>query len=420
MKRFAGSLLSLGIVCLILVSRSHSQDERGDSEALRSSAPRVYIDCDRCDIDFIRTEITFVNYVRDRKEAQVHILITTQRTGSGGTEYTVTFIGQRDYAGMNDTLKFVSKQTDTEDQIRRGIVRVLKMGLVRYVAKTPLADQISISFRRQARPTPVEDRWDNWVFNIELNSFLRGEKANKSIRLHGSLSANRITPDLKIRSSLYASYNESKFELEDSTISSLSRNQGLWGLAVKSIDDHFSAGISWSVYSSTYDNTKLAFSLAPAIEYNLFPYSESTRRELRFLYRVGYRSSRYNEETIFDKTSEILFNEVLSVTLEVKQTWGSVSATLEGSHYFHDFSKNRLQLSSNLSLHLFKGLSLRLSGRISMIHDQLSLPKREATPEEVLLRRTQLATQYKYRGSVGLSYTFGSIYKNVVNPRFGD
>jgi len=420
MKRFVGSLLSLGIVCLIFVSRSYSQDERGSTEALRNSAPRVYIDCDRCDIDFIRTEITFVNYVRDRKEAQIHIFITTQRTGSGGTEYTVTFIGQRDYAGMNDTLKFVSEPTDTEDQIRRGIVRVLKMGLVRYVAKTNLADQISISFKRQAKPTSMEDRWDNWIFNIELDNFLRGEKANKSIWLHGSLSANRITPDLKIRFSMYASYNERKFELEDSTISSLSRKQGLWGLVVKSIDDHFSVGISGFVYSSTYDNIKLAFSLAPAIEYNLFPYSESTRRELRFLYRVGYMSSRYNEETIFDKTSEILFDEVLSVTLEVKQTWGSVSATLEGSHYFHDFSKNRLQLSSNLSLHLFKGLSLRLSGRIFMIHDQLSLPKREATPEEVLLRRTQLATQYKYSGSVGLSYTFGSIYKNVVNPRFGD
>jgi len=402
---------------LCTVSQAYPRDEQVKT---LKGAPKVYIDCDWCDIDFIRTEIRFVNYVRDRKEAQVHILITTQRTGSGGREYTLTFIGRKDYEGMNDVLKFVSKPSDTEDQIRRGIVRMLKMGLVRYVARTPLADQLSISFKRRAGASSVEDRWDSWVFNIELNSFFRGEKSSNSIWLNGSLSANRITPGLKIRSSVYASYNESNFEVGGRTISSFSRRQGFRGLVVKSIDDHFSAGIFGSVYSSTYDNIKLSFSLAPAIEYNLFPYSESTRRELRFLYRAGFKSSRYNEETIFNKTSEALFSEVLSVTLEVKQTWGSVSTTLEGSHYFHDFSKNRLQLSSNLSLRLFKGLSLRLSGRISMIHDQLSLPKKGATTEEILLRRTQLATQYRYFGSVGLSYTFGSIYKNVVNPRFGD
>jgi hypothetical protein len=113
-------------------------------------------------------------------------------------------------------------------------------------------------------------------------------------------------------------------------------------------------------------------------------------------------------------------NESLSITLELKQTWGSVEASLEGSHYFHDFNKNRLVLYSELSLRLLKGISLRLYGRVSRIRDQLSLPKGEATTEEVLLRRRQLATQYYYWTSIGLSYTFGSIYSNVVNPRFGN
>ena len=387
---------------------------------LRKSAPKVYIDCDMCDMDFIRTEVTFVNYVRDRKEAQVHVLVTSRRTGSGGKEYTFTFIGRKEFSGIDDTLKFVSGPTDTEDMVRRGMVRTLKMGLLRYVARTPLADQISISFKGESEQKSLEDKWKSWVFSINFNTFLRGEKANKTVWLNGSLSANRITPDLKIKSSAYASYNRSRFEVGDSTISSTSRNRGFWFMVVKSIDDHWSAGMWGSISSSTYENIKLALGFAPAVEYNLFPYSESTRRELRFLYRAGYRSSTYNEETIFNKTSETLFNEALSVTFEVKQTWGSASVSLEGSHYFHDFSKNRLKLSGKLSLHLVKGLSINLSGQVSMIHDQLSLPKRGATPEEVLLRRTQLATQYRYHLWTGLGYTFGSIYENVVNPRFGD
>ena len=101
-------------------------------DALKRDALKVYLDCRRCDKDYIRTEITFVNYVRDRKEAQVHILVTSQRTASGGQEYTLTFIGQQDFAGKHDTLTYVSRQQDTADIIRAGIVRTLKRGLMYY------------------------------------------------------------------------------------------------------------------------------------------------------------------------------------------------------------------------------------------------------------------------------------------------
>jgi len=53
-----------------------------------------------------------------------------------------------------------------------------------------------------------------------------------------------------------------------------------------------------------------------------------------------------------------------------------------------------------------------------MIHDQLSLPAGGATQEEILLHRQELETAYSYWGSMGISYTFGSIYNNIVNPRF--
>jgi hypothetical protein len=42
-----------------------------------------------------------------------------------------------------------------------------------------------------------------------------------------------------------------------------------------------------------------------------------------------------------------------------------------------------------------------------------------ASYEDILLMRKQLATSFEYYFYVGLSYTFGSIYSNVVNPRFG-
>ena len=44
-----------------------------------SLAPKIFIDCDYCDTDFIRKEIDFVNYVIDRKNAEIHILIRSKK-----------------------------------------------------------------------------------------------------------------------------------------------------------------------------------------------------------------------------------------------------------------------------------------------------------------------------------------------------
>ena len=40
------------------------------------------------------------------------------------------------------------------------------------------------------------------------------------------------------------------------------------------------------------------------------------------------------------------------------------------------------------------------------------------TDEEILLQRRQVSTSYSYFAGVGITYTFGSIFNNVVNPRF--
>ena len=102
----------------------------------------------------------------------------------------------------------------------------------------------------------------------------------------------------------------------------------------------------------------------------------------------------------------------------MKEKWGTVTSAFEAFHYFGDLQKNHLEVYTELSLRLFKGLSLSIYGDFTRIRDQLSLPKGEASIEEVLLRRTQLATGYNYYASIGFSYTFGSIFSNVVNPRF--
>ncbi|NMC37432.1 MAG: hypothetical protein GYA41_03825 [Bacteroidales bacterium] len=158
----------------------------------------------------------------------------------------------------------------------------------------------------------------------------------------------------------------------------------------------------------------------PGIEYDVFPYSESTRRQLRILYKAGYNYINYIDTTIYDKTKEGLWLQSLMASYEVVQKWGSIDISFGYSNYFHDWSKNNFSLDGSVDLRIAKGLSVNFGGGASLIHDQLGLVKGGATTEEVLLRRKELATQFQYFTMFGFTYTFGSIYNNVVNPRFGN
>jgi hypothetical protein len=414
------SIVTLSLIFLALVASNpalFAQSEQAGTPPSEENMPKVFIDCEMCDIASIREQIRFVDHVQDMGEAQVAVLITTQETESGGTEYTLSFRGQKGFQGDDDTLRF---EVEKEEESTKGLTDTLKMGLMRYVGKTPVSDKISIRFIDTVKPTDVEDKWNFWVFSISGNTFLNGQQQMKGGSYYGSFSASRVTEELKIRMSVNAMYSKDIFNFDDIELESKSNSQSFSGMIVKSISEHFSIGAYLSGLSSTYENIQYGIKIAPAVEINLFPYSESTKREFRLLYTLGYNMVKYREETIYEKTFENLWKQNLSAILEIKQKWGTASASLTGSNYFHDFSKNRLRFSADLSLRLIKGLNFNIDGSYSLIHDQLSLPRMDASLDEVLLQRRELETNYSYRFSVGISYTFGSTQSNVVNPRFGD
>jgi hypothetical protein len=388
-------------------------------DEMKKKAIRVYLDCSDCDFDYLRKELTFVNYVRDRNDAQVYILVTTQKTGGGGTEYTVAFLGKQEFEGINDTLTFIMKKTDTDDSTRKELLRTLKLGLIRYASKTPLADKLTISFQETAKSDKVVDKWDYWVFSIGSYMYASGEQLYKYKSISWSASANRITEDMKINLALSFNYSDNNYKVDEENILSVQRSRNFKSLVVFSLSDHWSWGGSASYYHSTYSNMDYYLAAGPALEYNLFPYSESTRRQMRFLYKINYNYAEYLEETIYDKNCENLFDQSLTISFNMKEPWGSSGISVGGSHYFHDANKYSLTLSGSLSFYLIEGLSLDLYGNYSRIHNQLSLPKQGADRDETLLRIRQLETNYDYFFMVGLSYTFGSIYNNIVNPRFG-
>jgi hypothetical protein len=397
----------------------------GASEPQTPAAARlkVFLDCNGCYADFLRTEVAFVDYVRDRTEADVHLLITRAETGSGGIEFTLAFLGGPRFPQASETIKTVTGSSDTDDMARRQIATAVRVGLLRFVARDAIPPELAVTVRLGSdddRPAAGDDRWNNWVFSLRGSASFEGQESSRERRLSGRLSADRITPDWKITVGSEIDHQREEFDLdEEDPVDVERRERDFNWLVVKGLGEHWSVGARGDIDSSTFDNTKLSISGAPAVEYNLFPYSDYTRRQLRALFSVGVSRVTYYETTLFGKSRYTLPQHELSVTLEQRERWGSLEARVEWSQYLRDLSKSRLEADGELAVRLARGLSVAAEVNASRIRDQLSLPARGATEEEVLLRLRRLQSGYEYSFGVSLTYTFGSIFSSVVNPRFG-
>ena len=384
---------------------------------------RVFLDCGDCFQDFLRTEVTFVDYVRDRSEADVHVLITSTETGGGGREYTVAFIGAGAFQGIDHTLKAVTTQSDQEDVVRRQLATTLRIGLLNYVARGGVPPQLGVTVRlgsEDDRPAVTGDRWNNWVFSLQGSGSFEGEESSRQAQLGASVGADRITPDWKITFGAELDHETEEFDLdEDEPVKVVRREREFRSLTVKSLGEHWSAGVRSELESSTFTNIRFGIEAAPAVEFNIFPYSQYTRRQLRVLYSLGLQHVRYYEETLYGKLEETLPRHELNVTYEQRERWGSLQASVEGSQYLHDLTKYRFEADGEVSWRVVRGLSVSAEVNASRIRDQLSLPRRGATPEEIFLRLRELQSGYQYDFQFSLTYSFGSIFSSVVNPRFG-
>ncbi len=414
--------IRLGVTasCLIIAGSLSAQREQADSADVRTNAVRIFVDCERCDMNYIREEIPYVNYVRDVKEAQVYVLETAQSTGSGGRQYTFAFMGQENFEGMNDTLVYSSRPDDPIENTRRGRTQMMKMGLMRYVARSPLYSEVVIGSTRSVDEQDITDPWNYWVFEVEAEPRINAEETLTQLSMRGSASASKITPDWKIELDANYRYSRTRYDFEGQEFTAYSSSKGFDNLTVKSLGEHWSAGAKININSSTFSNQQFNIEIFPSLEFDVFPYSESNYRQLRILYGIGNSYNIYIDSTIYDKTRENLQLHNLSMAFEIQQKWGSVNVSLTASNYFHDWSKNRLELEGFLNVRIIKGLSLRINGSAARINDQLALAKGNLSEADILLRLQELETSYDIGGSVGLTYTFGSIYNNVVNPRFGN
>ncbi|NNM04952.1 MAG: DUF481 domain-containing protein [Gemmatimonadetes bacterium] len=430
MKRRSLTIAAVLLAAALLPNPAEGQTE-GDEP--RAGALNVYLDCEgarwACQTSHFRTEITFVNWVRDLADSQLHIIMTMEGTGSGDV-FTMDFMGRDDLEGNDDQLSYSHSDTDSDDMRTQGITGLLAIGIARYsvlLGQTgPFVVNTPESGERRVELPPglqgdVDDPWDYWVFRLGGEVEYEDEDLKDERQFSANLSANRTTEMWKLSLSGRGSYTKATGQYSDGTPYEDVREEGsIDGRVFYSLSERWSWGMEAGAATSTRNNQDLSGDIGTGVEYSFFPYRDWTRRRMTLQGLVYARYFDYEEETQFNKMSETVMEGALRWGIGFRQPWGTANLNASAEAYLHDPKKfHRLSFGGRLSIRIARGLEWNVGGSISRIKDQIYIPLADLSDEDILLGRRQLPTDSSLRLNTGFSFTFGSIYNNVVNNRFG-
>ena len=389
----------------------------------------VYIDCESCDINYIKREINAVNYTLDALRAQVHVLVSSRRLDTGGRTYIFDFIGREAFEGDRFTMDLLIDPQNTNLERNERMVTALTAGLAVFLAqngtevsvqlpKASPADSTEAGAAEGGGETPCKKGFfSQWVYELSSSMNLDRESNRRTLDLRYGGGMNYITDQWRIRLTPSFFYQERFVRSDEQDITFIRRTNNVSSAVIKSLSAHWSAGVFLNWGQNTYTNIQNNYSVAPAVEYSIFPYKDAITKEFTLAYRIGFSDNHYLEETIFFKLSERLVRQALDIRLNIRERWGDARIELSGAALVNDMKKNRLNMDASVSMRVVKGLSFSLGGSYDVVNDQLSLPRGNATLEEILLGQRQLATNFQSGVNFGLRYTFGALYNNIVNTR---
>lgn len=386
-------------------------------------APDVFLDCQtNCFLNYIRQEVNYINYQRDRQDANVYTLVTSQNASAGAREMQLIFIYD-EFPGLDrDTIKYIREQNISELEEMQLFEYHFKKGLLPAILQTEIANDLDydIEFTSETlEQVETEDPWDFWSFNVRFNLNISGESRFSEQGYSGRVSGSRVTEESKITFVTWYNLDQAEFTLSDGeTVFSENERYRVFGQYVKSISDHWSAGVRGLLGSSTFGNTDFEATLRPALEFNIFPYSENSTKRFTLMYSTGLVYNDYMEETVFGKLQESRWRQSFDVEFEQSKPWGSLSADIEFDQFLHDLSLLSLSFNPNIELNIIKGLRLEFGGFISFVGDRINISAGEISDQDIILQNRQLNTDYSYATYMGFNYRFGSKNNNIVNPRF--
>jgi len=382
---------------------------------------KIFTDCQTgCYLTYLKQNLQGVEFVRDRHDADVYILITSEANGSGGETYYVDFEGQGKFKNVKEQLIFNTNPDMQAEEIRTKLLKVIRLGLAKFWLHAGADDIFDIQFHQTAQTVkPPEDKWNNWVFRMSVSGFGNGDSNFSSVNYNTGFSARQVKKEHKFKFSLHYSHGKQKYVFGDYIIRSKKESFSTHISEILSINEHWSYGFFGGAYRSSYSNYRFAGYFNAGVEYDFFPYSQSSKHLLALQFKIGPQRNIYFEKTIFGQTMETLWQSQLSLVTDIVRKWGNINLSLNYDQYLGKPELRSFSFYSGIQLRLYKGLNFRVSGSYAITHDKINIAAGGASLEEILLRQKELLSSYNFFASVGLSYSFGSIYNTIVNPRFG-
>ena len=377
---------------------------------------KVFLNC-RCDDDYLKQNTLFFDYVRDMDLADIEVFVFEITNASGGSNFSFNFKGKNKFNKEYVISKTIPQNTSF-NKSRKSLLDTYKLGMASFLSNTDYQSQVEVNFNNNLFPENLtKDKWKNWVFEVYGSFNFENEKSINEEEYNFGFDIDRVTNNWRFRSDFEIDRSIRFFSGGEQNYSSERESFYFSASLVKSISNHFSTGIFSSYTQDTYRNYKSSYNISPAIEYNFIPYNEVLTREVTLAYKLGYNLFHYIDETIYGFEDQKMFNHSLTLNLRFREKWGSIYSYLVASQFLDLPEQNRLTINNNLNIRIIRGLSVRISAYFRFIRDQINLPKGEASVEDLLLRQRQISTNFQNRISMGLSYTFGSIFNNIVNQR---
>ena len=379
---------------------------------------KVFLSC-RCDDDFLKQNTLFFDYVRDMSLSDIEVFVFEITNASGGRNYTFNFNGKNNFINKENQINAVIPKNISLNKSREILLNTYKLGMASFLSNTDYQNEIDVNFTNEKIITDQKklDTWKNWVFEVYGSFNFENEKSINEEEFNLGFDVDRVTEIWRVRSDFEFDRSIKFFSGGEQNYSSERESLYFSGSLVRSISNHFSTGFFSSYRHDTFRNYKSSINISPAVEYNFIPYNEVLTREVTLAYKLGYNIYNYIEETIYEFIDQKMFNHSLTLNLRFREKWGSIYSYLVASQFLDLPEQNRLSINNNINLRIVRGLSLRISAYFRFIRDQINLPKGQASVEDLLLRQRQISTNYQNRISMGLSYTFGSIFNNIVNNR---
>lgn len=396
------------IILIVFFSKSYSQ----------LGKIKVFLSC-RCDNNFIKQSTLVFDYVRDRTLSDIEVFVFEITNASGGRNYSFEYKGKNNFQNMENQISTDIPKNFTLTETREQLLKTYKLGMVYFMQNTAFQNQLEVTFHDVETKSDelTTDQWKNWVFEVSGSFNFENETSIKEEEYNLGLEVDRVTEMWRVRSDFGMRRSVKFFSGDEENYSSERKRTFFSGSVVRSLSNHFSTGFFGYYLNDTFQNYRSFVNFSPALEYNFIPYAEVLTREVTLAYKVGYNFYEYFEKTIYGFLNQKMFNQSLTLNLRYREKWGSVYSYLVASQFLDQPDQNRLTLNNNINLRIFRGLSLRISGNFQLIRDQINLPSGDASIEDLLLRQRQISTNFQNRISLGLSYTFGSIFNNIVNTR---